>query len=205
MTATSELNKLYLKRRSQRANALKKVIRQWHRLEHTERFFGTLEAWHSATEGHFVLDDFLDHVADAINEDEWLLDVAVDRLAAANKRVHDAIEAMDPKLYSDNLPKSVVRAPGGKYDLQQVRHIITQVVTKENLGKQEALSILDEQGGVQTISSLHPENFDKVYEACQSLLDSVGASVEAKRPQVEPGDRKVGHSRKRSHSLRLGK
>jgi hypothetical protein len=42
MTATP---KLYLKRRGQRANALKKVIKQWRRLEHTEWFFGTLEAW----------------------------------------------------------------------------------------------------------------------------------------------------------------
>jgi hypothetical protein len=40
----------------------------------------------SATEG-YVPDHFLDLVADAMNEDESLLDVAVDRLAAANKRV----------------------------------------------------------------------------------------------------------------------
>ena len=123
MTATSKLQTLYLKRRSQRANALKKVIKQWHRLEHTVWFFGTLEAWRSATEGHdCVPDHFLDLIADAINEDESLLDVAVDRLAAANKRVHDTIDAMDDrKLYSDEKPKRVLKAPGGKYNREQTR------------------------------------------------------------------------------------
>jgi hypothetical protein len=56
-----------------------------------------------------------------MNEDESLLDMAVDRLAAANKRVHEAIEARDRKLYPDKVPKCVVKAPGGKYDLGQIR------------------------------------------------------------------------------------
>jgi hypothetical protein len=55
--------------------------------------------------------------ADAIRNDESSLDVAVDRLAAANKRVHDVIDAMDRKLYSYEAPKCVVKAPGGKYAL----------------------------------------------------------------------------------------
>jgi hypothetical protein len=69
-----------------------------------------------------VPDHFLDLIADAINEDESLLDAAVDRLAAANKRVHDAIDAIDDrKLYSDEQPKRVLKGPGGKYDLDQTR------------------------------------------------------------------------------------
>ena len=60
MTAKSRLrlpslNKLYLKRRSQRNNALKKVIKQWHQLEHTEQFLGTLQAWSSGTDDYFAL------------------------------------------------------------------------------------------------------------------------------------------------------
>jgi hypothetical protein len=205
MTATSRLrlpslNRLYLRRRSQRNNALKKVIKQWHQLQHTEWFFGTLEAWSSATEGHdFVPDHFLDLIADAINEDESLLDVAVDRLAAANKRVHEAVEAMDRKLYSDKVPKCVVKSPGGKYDLGQVRGMLVGVATNSSLSRQAALRVLDQAGGgVKNVSSLKPENFDKVYEACQSLLGSVGASAETKRnPQVEQRARdKVVRSRK---------
>jgi hypothetical protein len=199
MTATSKLQRLYLKRRSQRANALKKVIKQWHRLEHTEWFFGTLEAWRSATEGHnCVPDHFLDLITNAINEDESLLDVAVDRLAAANKRVHDAIDAMDDrKLHSDEKPKRVLKAPGGKYDLEQTRGMLLKVANNPSLSRQAALGVLDQAGGgVKSVSSLKPKNFDKVYEACQSLLGSEG-SAEAKRNRpVEQSERKVVHSRK---------
>jgi hypothetical protein len=119
-------------------------------------------------------------------------------LAAANKRVHEAIDAMDRKLYSDNVPKCVVKAPGGKYDMGQVCGMLRDVALNSSLGRQAALGVLDQAGGgVKIVSSLKPENFDKVYEACQSLLGSVGASADAMRnPQVEQSERKVGHSRK---------
>jgi hypothetical protein len=169
-------------------------------LNGTEWVFGTLEAWRSAPEVHdCVPGHFLDLIADAINEDESLLDVAVDRLAAANKRVHDATGAMDdPKLYSDRPSAPIVKAPGGKYDLEQVRYRLGKVLTTPSLARQAALGVLDQAGGgVKSVSSLKPENFDKVYEACQSLLGSEGASAEAKRnPQVEQSERKVVHSRK---------
>src|ERR1700692_1471624 len=63
-----DLPRLYLRRKSQRNVALKKVIKQWHQLEHTEWFLGTLQAWSSGTNGHFGLDDFLDHIADVIKD-----------------------------------------------------------------------------------------------------------------------------------------
>jgi hypothetical protein len=145
---TQTMHRLYLKRRSQRANALKKVIKQWQQLQHTEWFFGTLEAWRSATEGHdFVPDHFLDLIADVVQGDESSLDVAVDRLAAANKRVHEAIEAMDRKLYSDSGPTCVVKAPGGKYDLEQVRGMLIKLATNPSLSCQAALRVLDRAGG----------------------------------------------------------
>jgi hypothetical protein len=89
---------LQLKRRSERDAAVKKVMKQWDQLRHTEWFFDQLGAWRSGTDPSCVPDHFLDLVSDAIKDDEHSLDVAVDRLAVANKRLHDLIDAMDPKL-----------------------------------------------------------------------------------------------------------
>ena len=41
---------MYLKRRSQRVAALKKVVNQWHLVEEAEKFFDTLEEWHALIE-----------------------------------------------------------------------------------------------------------------------------------------------------------
>jgi hypothetical protein len=173
------LNKLYLKRRSQRNKTLRKVIKQWHQLQHSEWFFNTLEVWRSVTEEHeLVSEDFLDRIADTIDEDYALLDRALDQLMASHKRVHEAIETRDRKPYSDRFTAPIVKPAGGKYDFQQVRNIITRVVIAGNLGKEQALSILDKEGGVKTTNDLKPEDLDKVYEACQRLLDSGGASIE---------------------------
>ena len=125
MTAASKLrspspNSLYLKRRSQRDNALRKVIRLSYALQHTQYFFNNLEAWRSATGGHFVPDHFMDLIADTLQGEESQLDVAVDRLSLANRRLHEVRDAMDSKPYSVQLPESVVKAPGDKDDLAQV-------------------------------------------------------------------------------------
>jgi hypothetical protein len=200
MKTTSELrlpslNKLYLKRRSQRNNALKKVIKQWHQLEHTEQFLGTLQAWNSGTDGYFALDDFLDHVADVVQEDASSLDGAVDRLVAANKRFNDVIDAMDQNLYSYEIPKGVVKAPGGNYDSEQVRNIVLKVLVNPNLGRQAVRGVFDQVGdGMKSVSSLNPENLDKVYEACRSLLAGKGRSADVEqKPHVERSVGKVVH------------
>lgn len=78
-----------------------------------------------------------------------------------------------PPKAAGGAPAAAAKAPGGKYTSEQVRDIVKQVATNANLGKQEALTILDEEGGVQNVSSLKPENFDKVYEACQVALQGV--------------------------------
>ena len=61
----------------------------------------------------------------------------------------------------------------------------------------EEAGVLDQAGGgVKSVSNLKLENIDKVYEACQSLLVSVGTAAEAKRnSQVEQSERKVMRSR----------
>ncbi len=179
-TPHQKIYELYLKRRIQRIGVLKNVIKQWHQLQHSEWFFGTLVAWHSATEGHdFVPDHFLDLIADVVQEDESSLDVAVDRLAAANKRVHEAIEAMDMNRRGlgarrDAQPLAA-KAPGGKYNYGQVSDIVRKVATNPKLGRQSAVDILDRDGGgVANVSKLKPENLDKVYEACRVLLVGEG-------------------------------
>jgi hypothetical protein len=200
MKTTSELrlpslNKLYLKRRSQRNNALKNVIKHWHQLERTEGFLGTLRAWSSGTNDYFALDDFSDRIADAVKEDESSLDEAVDRLAAANKRFNYVIDAMDRNLYSYEIPKCVVKAPGGNYDSEQVRNIVLEVLMNPNLGRQAVRGVFDQAGdGKKSVSSLNPENLDKVYEACRSLLAGQGPSADAEqRPAVERSVGKVVH------------
>jgi len=79
-----------------------------------------------------------------------------------------------------------VKAPGGKHTAEQVREIIKKVATNANLGKQAALNILDENAGVQNVSSVKPENFDAVYEACEVELNGVanagGAAADADDP-----------------------
>ena len=46
---------------------------------------------------------------------------------------------MDRKLYSYEVPKCVVKARGGKYDLGQVRDVVVNVTTSPELGRKAAL------------------------------------------------------------------
>jgi hypothetical protein len=79
-----------------------------------------------------------------------------------------------------------VRAHNGKYDSDQVRNIVLEVTNNPNLGRDATLRVLDQVGdGIKSLSSLKPENFDKVYEACQSLLAGRGASANAVKPHVK--------------------
>jgi hypothetical protein len=80
-------------------------------------------------------------------------------------------------------PAAGTKGPGGKHTAEEVRAIIKQVATNANLGKQSALAILDENAGVQNVSSVKPENFDAVYEACEVELAGVaGAAADAGDP-----------------------
>jgi hypothetical protein len=173
---------------------LKDVVKYYQTLEHAEWFLGTLKAWHSGTDGYFALDDFLDHVADTNKADDSNLDVAVGRLAVTHKRLHDVIDAMNDRVLYAGRPSAPVKALGGNYDSEQVRNIVLEVATNPNLGSQAARGVLDQIGdGVKSITRLKPENFDKVYEACQSLLAGKGASADAVKPHVKRTVGKVVH------------
>lgn len=83
-------------------------------------------------------------------------------------------------------PPASAKAPGGKYTVEQVRDIVRQVATNAGLGRQSAADILDQDGGgVAKVTDLKPENFDKVYEACQVLLSGEGDDG---APASEPED-----------------
>lgn len=70
------------------------------------------------------------------------------------------------------------KAPGGKYNAEQVRDIIRKVANNPTLGKQSAREALEtDGGGVTTVSELKPEFFDAVYEACQVLLNGEGGGA----------------------------
>lgn len=71
-------------------------------------------------------------------------------------------------------PAPGTKGPGGKYTVEQVRDIIRKVAADESLGRQSAKDILAEDGGVEKIMDLKPENYDKVYEACQVLMSGEG-------------------------------
>jgi hypothetical protein len=100
-----KMHEVYLKRRSQRIAALKKVVKQWHLVEEAERFFDSLEEWHAileeGEEGSGIPDDLSDLATWAINEEECNLDEAINRLVAADKRVHDAVNAMGDVVHAD--------------------------------------------------------------------------------------------------------
>jgi membrane protein involved in colicin uptake len=75
---------------------------------------------------------------------------------------------------------AATKAPGGKYNSEQVRDIIRKVATNVSLGKQSALDILDQDGGgVTNVTNLKPEFFDAVFEAAQVVLQGEGSSTPA--------------------------
>jgi len=119
---TQKMHQLYLKRRSQRVSALKKAIKQWHRLQDAEKFFDTLEAWRSYIgDDTCVPDSLFDHVTDAINEEENNLNAALDRLAAANKIVYDAIDAMGDRMLYAHRPSAPIETFGECFSTKKTR------------------------------------------------------------------------------------
>jgi hypothetical protein len=97
--------------------------------------------------------------------------------AAAEKTAAEKAAAAKTTASKPAGPNASTKAPGGKFSLEQVREKIREVATNPNLGKQSAADILeDDGGGVKKASDLKPENYDKVYEACQVALQSEGAA-----------------------------
>ena len=73
-------------------------------------------------------------------------------------------------------PAAGTKAPGGKHTVEEVREKIREVATNASLGRQSATDILDaDGGGVKTVKDLKPENYDKVYEACQVAIQTEGS------------------------------
>jgi hypothetical protein len=76
-------------------------------------------------------------------------------------------------------PPDSAKAPAGKYNYGQVRDIVRNVAMNRSLGRESARDVLiQDGGGVTNVSGMLPENLDNVYEACQVLLNSEGASSE---------------------------
>lgn len=69
-------------------------------------------------------------------------------------------------------PSGDTKGPGGQTTQDEVRALVRQVTT--SCGKQEALDILDSEGGVQNVSALKPEDYDKVAEACCNAIAGDG-------------------------------
>jgi colicin import membrane protein len=81
-------------------------------------------------------------------------------------------------------PAGNTKGPNGKYTADQVREKIREVATNASLGKQDAADILDQDGGgVKRVTDLKPENYDKVYEACQVALQTEGSAPAAATPE----------------------
>ena len=94
--------------------------------------------------------------------------------AAAAATAAAAKAAAAPK---GTAPVAGTKAPGGKFTVDQVRDKIREVATNPGLGRQSASDILDQDGGgVKSVKDLKPENYDKVYEACQVALQSEGSA-----------------------------
>lgn len=83
-------------------------------------------------------------------------------------------------------PPAGTKAPGGKRTIEQVREIIRKVASNTGLGMQSAKDILmDDGGGVEKVIELKPEFYDRVYEACEVLLNGEGDKA---APASEPED-----------------
>ncbi len=107
-------------------------------------------------------------------------DAAKTAAAAAAKKVADdkkkADAAVSAKAAAQKGPAAGAKAPGGKHTVEQVREAIRKVANNPSLGKASAKEILaDDGGGVERVADVKPENYDKVFEACQVLLASEGA------------------------------
>lgn len=102
-----------------------------------------------------------------------------DKAAAANKAAAAAAgNKGGGKGAAATAPVSGTKAPQGKHTIDDVREILRQVATKPGLGRQSALDILDENGGVDHLNKLKPENFDAVHEAAEVALKGGEASDE---------------------------
>lgn len=106
------------------------------------------------------------------------------KVAAAKKAAEDetkkkAAAAAAAKTGAGAKPGTLpatTKAPGGKHTLGQVRDLIRKVAADKSLGTQSAKDILqDDGGGVERCDLVKPENYDKVYEACEVLLNGEGA------------------------------
>lgn len=100
---------------------------------------------------------------------------------AAGKAPGTAATAGKPATAAGNkaagsAPAAGAKAAGGKHTAEEVREIIKKVATNKALGRDAAINILDENAGVQNVSSIKPENFDAVYEACEVELAGVAGS-----------------------------
>jgi ribonuclease D len=107
------------------------------------------------------------------------------KTAAAAAAAAAAKAAATPSATKPAGPPAGTRAPGGKHTIEQVREMIRKVAADKNLGKQSAKDILsDDGGGVEKVLDLKPENYDKVFEACEVLLNGEG-NKEAAAPADE--------------------
>jgi hypothetical protein len=104
------------------------------------------------------------------------------KAAAEVKAKADAAAATAAKTKGG--PPAGTKGPNGKYTIEQVREKIRDVATNASLGKQDAADILDQDGGgVKKVTDLKPENYDKVYEACQVALQTEGSAPAATTPE----------------------
>lgn len=85
-------------------------------------------------------------------------------------------EAAAPKAEA---PAPAPKAAGGKHSIEEIRDILRKVAMTDGLGKTVAFSILEENGGVDHLTKLKPENFDAVYEAAQVELSGAEKTAEA--------------------------
>ncbi len=105
--------------------------------------------------------------------------------AAAAKKIADAAAAAKAAAKTPaSGPAAGTKGPGGKHTIEQVREAIRKVAANASLGKASAKEILaDDGGGVERVADVKPENYDKVFEACQVLLASEGAPAAAAEPE----------------------
>jgi pyruvate/2-oxoglutarate dehydrogenase complex dihydrolipoamide acyltransferase (E2) component len=94
-----------------------------------------------------------------------------DKLIAQKKAVKEAAD----RAAAASAAKAS-KPTGGKRTIEQVREMIRKVAA--DVDKQSAKDILmDDGGGVEKVLDLKPENYDKVYEACEVLLSGEGAKT----------------------------
>ena len=110
---------------------------------------------------------------------------AIAATSAANKPATKAATTQAKAPAKPAAPKAPAKpAVATDHSEDEVRKAIRAVANHPKLGMKIASNILDEEAGVANVSSLKPENYDAVFDACTAKIAEANGQV----PETNSGE-----------------